>query len=375
MMKRSLLFLVLVLPGTGPALAQDSLPRWRLGDPRLTISGEAFELHRVSDAAFLSGGRIVVADAGNARLLLFSSDGRLVRSMGRKGAGPGDIQLLWSMAVFQDTILTYDPGLSRVSVWTAEDGFIRSHSLVDRTHLQELQAFVSPTRFLVTRRTRTVPHQAGLLTDIREVLLVDAVQERTQSIGQRPWQHQFMYHHENGSTGYRTPFLGSAHIAAVGTRALTVPLGAAEVEIGPVDGAAVHHLPLPVPRRAFDRTLIESYRDSLIASTRRSTIPMPGAVERIGDVFGPSFPLPENRPVIERAQTVGDEVWLRRFPERGERTPWYVVDLELGRLVAAVDVPIGWRVLGGTGGRVLVLQRDPDGVESVVVYDVERSAR
>jgi hypothetical protein len=102
---------------------------------------------------------------------------------------------------------------------------------------------------------------------------------------------------------------------------------------------------------------------------------MPGAVERIGDVFGPSFPLPENRPVIERAQTVGDEVWLRRFPERGERTPWYVVDLELGRLVAAVDVPIGWRVLGGTGGRVLVLQRDPDGVESVVVYDVERSAR
>jgi hypothetical protein len=204
---------------------------------------------------------------------------------------------------------------------------------------------------------------------------MDAVRGSTLLIATRPWEHTFMYHQENASTGYLTPFLGSAHIAAVGTRALTVPLGAAHVEVGPIIGAPVHSVPLPVPRRAFDRTLIDAYRDSLIASTRRSTIPQPGAVERIRDVFGPSFPLPESRPVIELVRTVGNEVWLRRFPERGDRTPWYVVDLELGRLLAALDVPIGWRVLGGTGGRVLVLQRDPDGVESVVVYDVERSPR
>jgi hypothetical protein len=64
-------------------------------------------------------------------------------------------------------------------------------------------------------------------------------------------------------------------------------------------------------------------------------------------------------------------VWLRSIPDRAGRTvTWYVLDVARGRLVARLELPRSWRVLGGDDHRVLVLRRDENDVEYVAVCTV-----
>ncbi|CAG0926709.1 hypothetical protein PLCT1_00132 [Planctomycetaceae bacterium] len=354
--------------------AQTPIPEWRLSAQQLVIDGTISSLHRVRGAAILSDGKIVLADAGNNRLLLYSVDGAQIRVLGREGTGPGDVQLIWDLAVLSDTILTYDTGLSRVSLWTPTDGFVRSTSLASMPgQMLELRAFVTPSEFVVTRRTARAQSSKGLFTDTVSVLRFHASPQAISEIERRAWDQRYFYPQGNGATTYVTPFLGSAHVAVAGRHILTVPLAGAEVVIRAFDDGDTAVIQLPVSRRPFDRTLVNAYRDSLLRLRRQSTVPMPGAEQRIHDVFGPAFPLPRLRPVIENAKTVGADVWLRTFEGTGSAVDWYVINPSAKRLVARLSLPASWRLLGGTGGKVLILKRDADGVESVSVHAILRT--
>jgi hypothetical protein len=354
--------------------AQTPIPEWQLSAQQLVIDGTTSSLHRVRGAAILSDGRIVVADAGNNRLLLYSDHGALIRVLGREGTGPGDVQLIWDLAVLSDTILTYDTGLSRVSLWSPIDGFVRSTSLASVPgQMLELRAFVTPSEFVVTRRTARAETAKGLYTDTVSVLRFHASTQTMADLERRAWDQRYFYPQENGSTTYVTPFLGTAHVAVAGRHSLTVPLAGAEVVIRALDDRDTALIQLPVRRRPFDRSLVNAYRDSLLRLTRQSTVPMPRAEQRIQDVFGPAFPLPRLRPVIESVKTVGDDVWLRTFDRNGSAVTWYVINPSAKRLVARLSLPASWHLLGGAGGKVLILKRDADGVESVSVHAILRA--
>jgi hypothetical protein len=354
--------------------AQTPIPEWRLSAQQLVIDGTTSSLHRVRGAAMLSDGKIVIADAGNNRLLLYSVDGVQIRVLGREGTGPGDVKLIWDLAVLSDTILTYDTGLSRVSLWTSTDGFVRSTSLASMPgQMLELRAFVTPGEFVVTRRVARTETSKGLYTDTVSVLRFQTSPQATLHLERRAWDQGYFYPQKNGTTTYVTPFLGTAHVAVAGRHVVTVPLAGAEVVIRAFDDPDVAVIQLPVSRRPFDRTLVNAYRDSLLSRTRQSTVPLPGAAQRIQDVFGPAFPLPRLRPVIESVKTVGDDVWLRTFEGNGSAVTWYVINPSAKRLVARLSLPASWRLLGGEGGKVLILKRDADGVESVSVHAILRT--
>ena len=73
----------------------DSRLGWQVGPgPVLsigTVGGtENFQLHHVDDALRLRDGRIVVANAGSHRLLVFDDEGDYLASWGQRGQGPGD---------------------------------------------------------------------------------------------------------------------------------------------------------------------------------------------------------------------------------------------------------------------------------------------
>lgn len=351
------------------------LPQWHLGPPRQSVGGEALPLHRVRRAAFLSGGEIVIADGGNTRVLIVSPAGVLLRSFGKSGSGPGDFQMLWDLAVIRDTILTYDTGLQRVSLWKPSGDFIQASSLaIDPGRMFTLRTFVSPSEFIITGRANRFSGLRGLYTDTVAIVKLDARTGVSSTLGRRAWEQQYFYPEAHGSQTYSTPFLGQALLAATTGRLLTVPLAGAEVEIARPDGSPGTTLPLPVSRRPFDRTLIDSYRDSMIRLNRRAGAG-PANEARLRDMFGPDFPLPMHRPVIELISVVGKEVWLRAFPTGRATTTWYVVDAEHERLAGQLELPAGWRVLGGNERSVLVLQRDELDVESLVVFDVIREPR
>jgi hypothetical protein len=75
----------------------------------------------------LPDGRLLVGDRGEFSLKIFDAKGKLVKSLGRKGSGPGEMSYLASLWRCGDRILTYDiENGYRVSVFSADLALLRS---------------------------------------------------------------------------------------------------------------------------------------------------------------------------------------------------------------------------------------------------------
>jgi DNA-binding beta-propeller fold protein YncE len=73
------------------------------------------------DLVFASTGEIVVADAGNARIVKLSPEGKLIGSWGRKGNAPGEFAAAHGLAIdARDRIYVADRGNNRVQVFTLD---------------------------------------------------------------------------------------------------------------------------------------------------------------------------------------------------------------------------------------------------------------
>ena len=110
-------------------------PEWHLSrEPVVEIGdasrGQEYELFQVWSALRLSDGRIVVANGGSHELRFYAPDGAFVRSVGRRGDGPGEFQnLRWMRLLAGDSIMTYDFRQRRFSVFDGSGAFIRSFRL------------------------------------------------------------------------------------------------------------------------------------------------------------------------------------------------------------------------------------------------------
>ena len=75
-------------------LRLDTAPALVIG----TQAGKPYELSRVTGAARLDDGRIVIADGGSLELRFFDSSGVFIRTAGRHGSGPGEFSQMMSFA-------------------------------------------------------------------------------------------------------------------------------------------------------------------------------------------------------------------------------------------------------------------------------------
>jgi hypothetical protein len=103
---------------------------WRLDTvPLVAIGGPGaprIELFRVAATVRLPDRRIIVAD-GSPRLMLFSEAGQHLHTTGTRGAGPGEFEAIgWIEPFASDSIIVYDPRLSRASVFADSLRFVRT---------------------------------------------------------------------------------------------------------------------------------------------------------------------------------------------------------------------------------------------------------
>jgi len=74
-------------------------------------------------------GNIYVMDSKEANIKVFDGRGRFLRTIGKKGQGPGELEVPESMDLFhQNQIAVYDPGNRRLTFFDLEGEFIRSLS-------------------------------------------------------------------------------------------------------------------------------------------------------------------------------------------------------------------------------------------------------
>ena len=73
-----------------------------------------------------SGNLIAIGNRMERNVVLFSRDGKFIRTIGRRGSGPGEFQGVWCVAIdAADRIYVYDDQLGRVSIFNAE-GILKS---------------------------------------------------------------------------------------------------------------------------------------------------------------------------------------------------------------------------------------------------------
>ena len=87
--------------------------------------GTPSELGDPRSLAVDTQGRVYVVDSKPATIKVFTPDGKLVRSIGHEGEGPGEFRVGF-IAIRDDHLVLQDPQLSRTTVWDTAGTYLRS---------------------------------------------------------------------------------------------------------------------------------------------------------------------------------------------------------------------------------------------------------
>jgi len=81
-------------------------------------------LYQPLGVAVDAAGRMYVADAGYSHVQVFGADGEHLRTLGREGQGPGELQVPTGVVIVGDRVVVCDWGNRRHSVWDLEGVFL-----------------------------------------------------------------------------------------------------------------------------------------------------------------------------------------------------------------------------------------------------------
>jgi hypothetical protein len=85
------------------------------------VSSSEITFSSIPRLAVDSRGIIYIPDNFAGRIFVVGSDGRLLRTIGRRGSGPGEFQAVRSVQTLSgDSLLAYDPALGRITVFPPE---------------------------------------------------------------------------------------------------------------------------------------------------------------------------------------------------------------------------------------------------------------
>ena len=363
-----------------PTVDPSRAARWQLSAPLFRIDsipreGPA-ELHRISGAAFLDSGDIILGHEGGRELLRFGANGRFIRAIGRGGSGPGEFRAVagpWRLD--RDRFAVVDGVTRRTTVFAGGDTIVRITGFNNRT-LPDSSYFVWRS-FGVTRTGATIlwvmgrpTMKVGMTRPDMSIVAVDSAGTAWRVGPERPGLEQYvMEGREEGTFSLgMSPFAAAPLATACGDRvavadnqSYAVSMMALDAGVSLIVRATVLQRPVSdADYRAVARSYVEQESDiteDMIAPMRmmtpRGLLPVLGALHC--DAEG--------------------RLWVEEHPDqaRGERrVTAYATD---GTRRFVVMLPVTMRILGVRDETVVVAVTDTDGVEHVELRAVEPAGR
>lgn len=343
-----------------PARAGQPPLQWTLADPPVFEVGRDGDvlLEHVGGAAVMADGSVLVADQGPRQVFRLSPAGRVIGVLGGSGQGPGEFGWLQHVFAEGDTIVAYDSGLRRVTVWRpgAEQPEIQSLPQVGGVPTS-LRAVASPEAWILEANTYPAPgEKAGLKERRRELVFFDAAAGETMLLGARHMGYDYLLQIEGGAMASGLPFLGRAQVAGAGGRWLFAPMDDAVLEVwAPGGRSPERRIALPPGRSPYSRDAIRALGAEEAAAASREDAAL--ARKQFDGVLDE---LPPLAPPVRQLVRMGRDVWVQPFsPGLEGAAEWLVVDPVAGTVRATVSVDPRLTLLAGSG-EVAVLLGETD---------------
>jgi len=353
--------------------------RWRLDrSPLLRIGGgrgdTQSDFSGVRGVVRLSDGTIVVADGGALEVRVFDARGAFLRSFGRRGTGPGELDGLSQVARVGDTIVVSD-FQDRVHAWSADGTIRQSRGRVPVAALTQpvwmgqlanrVDVFVgSPAMFQPWNGVETltapvvVRDRAGAT---RTITTVPAFEVANVNGRQMP------------------VYLGPAARMAIAAGDVCVAWSKVwQVTCFDAKGKARWRTTRDVEPLALADADKEAFRANFREGNRATPPAQLDAIVR-------GFQFARHRPTVSRIElSRSGELWVGEYviaeelqlgqpgftvPDRA--TTWSILGRD-GAWLADLELPARFRLLEAGNDYVAGVMRDDDDVESVVVFRVVR---
>ncbi len=342
---------------------------WRLAPtPTLDLGGVADpgpeEFSRIAAVRRLGSGLIVVAEDEALELRFFDLNGAHVRTVGRKGQGPGEFESIsWLAPLGDDSLVVFGGRAARYSVFDTAGRFGRSWRLEQHDSVGYpggVGLFQDGSVLARTRPTRVGTLADGMWSEPvyfhrygRDLRFIDDIAESVSS-------ETFVAVGERGYTMLGVPFGRMSYSVAVGRTLLVAVSDVAEFRLYPTDGAAARIVrwpakAIPVTAEEWDRQI------GLYTDHPRTSDYIKAMYRRI--------PRKTAMPLLDRITAADDgTIWIRRFAAPEDTISTFLVFDGHGSWLGQVAGPRGFRPRHIGNDFVLGDWPDDDDVPHVRMY-------
>lgn len=334
---------------------------WTIGSqPMLDIGSDAareYQFAGVRGAVRLSGGRIVVGDAGSSEVRLYDAQGRFVSAAGRSGAGPEEFRRMGKLVPSRgDSVIVFDAATRRVSVLAPGGAFARTVTPEAATLGADLAGVLENGAY-VFRIPLPLPPKAGLSRDSVVYLLVSPDGSESDTLVVAPGGQQYQRVDGSRVTRLTVPFGPMPAASANGSQIAIGATDSYEIrQYGP-DGAATRVIRRDVAPQAFTE-----------AHFRQVAEQFPQMANALAEI-----PRPNQAPVF--ADLLVDRennLWVQDFSSPGTTSIQWTVFDPRGAMLGQVEVPATFRPTDIGTDYVLGVWTDELDVEHVRMYPLRK---
>lgn len=359
-------------------------PQWTLDPKPLLVAGGAngdpeFDLTYAYTAELLSDGRMATFASIGAKLLVFTSDGRSARTIGRMGKGPGEFMAPSGVArLGADTLLILDGANNRLNWILADKGVVREQSrgTQERSPVERAVGALSGGRVVLSAGGLIQRGEPGkvvrpdaavkMMSPAGTVVKIAALQDlELATIETR-------YRGQASTQTIPLRFTRHAHVVVWDSLIATAEGNGYNVDVRNASGRILSRIVVAVPRRPVTRAMREAAIEQALARFRtlqRERMVDPAESERIERATPVADSLP---PYSSMSVTAGGTLWIVDAIAPTD-TSWSATAFRrdgaiVGRLRARGNaMPITF-----DNDRVVLRTVDADGVVAFVVRRIVR---
>lgn len=357
-----------------------ALARWQVGDaPALRLDDTADssnQFFRIAGVGRTASGGVVVANGGSSQIRVFDSTGSYLRSFGGQGKGPGEFERMSWIGRSGDSVFIYDHRARRMSIVSAETGFISSEVLAPQNARSRgtlpMARFGKHKYFVWPLNVTSMRHAHGTYRDSIDVgVLGPSLSDSIRWLGTFPNFTHLAVNPDNAERAIAVgiyPFGPSLSWAVVNGELWMGDSDTDRIFSLDENGTLTERGRVPWRARRFNEAAFDSAKANAIAGVLDTSV-RSQIIARYDRKFRPTEEPRYGRFIA----SVDGDLWVERFRVDDTVPPEYIVLNAGGQAVARISLPASLWAYEVGRDYVLGVVRDDNNVESVVLYRVARA--